>query len=69
MIHDYGYSRVVTRSDQLREDLRFMRNTFVLIDKQTKWAIVRGLRHRRALKYYEAVRIGGGRYVQVMPNE
>jgi hypothetical protein len=54
---------VVTWEDQLEADLRFLGNMFKIIALGTDWAITRGLRHRRGLKYYEAVRVGGGKYV------
>ena len=62
-IHDYMYSQAESKADQYEADNTFFRNMITLIDKQTKWRVLRWLRHRRALKYYEAVRLGGGRFI------
>lgn len=63
-IHDFCYAFASNEDARYRADKIFLDNMFSLIDKQTKWRFMRALRHRRALKYYEAVRWGGGKHTK-----
>jgi len=53
-IHDYDYFMGKTISDKHKADLRFLGNLIILVNKGN--VVLRFLRRRRALKYYEAVR-------------
>jgi len=56
-IHDWGYKHGKDICDKQREDLRMLYNMLLLIEAQTGWrqVVLKPLRRRRALKYYEAV--------------
>ena len=58
-IHDFEYSIMIDEQDRERADHNFLFNMLRLVERQTKFIILRMLRRRRALKYYEVVRIGG----------
>lgn len=64
VIHDTRYASVSNDNEQYEADKEFLYNMFTLIDKQTKWAFLRWARHRRALKMYEAVRLGGSKFIK-----
>jgi hypothetical protein len=53
--HDYAYHIGETEMDRLAADRQFLNNMFTIIEQQSNF-IMRPLRRRRALKYYEAVR-------------
>lgn len=52
-IHDYDYGVGVSLADKDRADRNLMDNLLTLINHRGGW--LKLLRHRRALKYYEAV--------------
>lgn len=56
-IHDFDYRQGRTQEDKERADLRMLSNMLRKINAQTGWyqVLLRPLRRRRALKYYEAV--------------
>lgn len=56
-IHDYDYTVGVSRGDKCRADRNLLINLLALIDHSGGW--LQPLRHRRALKYYEAVSLFG----------
>lgn len=56
-IHDFDYYSGVTLMDKERADTRLLDNMFSVINHTG--GVLSGLRRRRALKYYEAVVIGG----------
>lgn len=60
-IHDFEYSIMMNEKDREKADGNFLLNMMKLINKQTKFFLLRMLRRRRALKYYEAVRAFGGK--------
>lgn len=53
-IHDYDYEVGVSGADKDRADRNLLSNLLTLIDH--RGGMLRFLRHRRAMKYYEAVR-------------
>ena len=58
-VHDFDYHVGTKEADRLTADLRLLANVLRLINAKGGW--LRWLRRRRAYKYYEAVREGGGR--------
>jgi hypothetical protein len=69
-IHDYEYAMISSPTDRYKADGNFLMNMMTLVDKNTSrmflfGTVLRALRHRRVMKYYEAVRIGGGRFLKV----
>lgn len=56
-IHDYDYHVGVTLEDKKQADKRFLNNMFSVIN--CTGGCLAWLRRRRALKYYEAVKLGG----------
>ena len=58
-IHDWMYNEGTTPKDKERADTTFLNNMLRLVN-QSDWWILRLLRRRRALKYYEAVNQFGG---------
>lgn len=56
-IHDFDYHKGRTKADKDRADARLLYNLLQLIEAQTGWhqVVLKPLRRRRALKYYEAV--------------
>lgn len=56
-IHDYEYHMGVSRGDKCRADRNLLINLLSLIEDRGGWLQL--LRHRRALKYYEAVQLLG----------
>jgi len=61
-IHDWEYHHGKTEDDKTMADKRFLANMIAWIDYRSANFFMRWLRHRRALKYYEAVRMFGGDY-------
>ena len=59
-IHDFEYSIMMNEKDRVTADGNFLLNMMRLIERQTKFFLLRMFRRRRALKYYEAVRAFGG---------
>lgn len=59
-IHDWEYHFGKTNEDKDRADRRFLNNLLRLIEWRSANVVMRALRNRRALKYYEAVRQFGG---------
>lgn len=61
-VHDWMYHVGVTQKDKEEADLSFLNNILRLIEGQTgfKNRLLKPLRRRRALKYYEAVVAFGG---------
>jgi len=61
--HDWDYDKGITQEDKDRADRYMLLNTLIIIESQKglKNAILKPLRRRRALKYYEAVVIWGNR--------
>ena len=60
IVHDWEYFVGATHEDKQIADRRFLDNMLLLIDAGSAWQHTRWLRHRRAVKYYQAVRLGGG---------
>lgn len=52
-IHDYDYQVGASREDKDRADKNLLDNLLTIINHRGGW--LKPLRHRRALKYYEAV--------------
>lgn len=59
-IHDFMYLVGVDEEDREEADRVFLNNLIRIIEAKTKLWPLKMLRHRRALKYYEAVRYFGG---------
>jgi hypothetical protein len=59
-IHDWDYHHGATIDDKEEADRRFLNNLLRIIEAHSANHVTRALRNRRALKYYEAVRIYGG---------
>jgi hypothetical protein len=59
-IHDFMYLIGEDEEDRHEADRVFLNNLLRIIEAETKWAWLKPLRRRRALKYYEAVRMFGG---------
>lgn len=59
-IHDWMYLRGETLADKDEADRVFLNNLLRIIDAGTRFAWLKWLRRRRALKYYQAVRQFGG---------
>jgi hypothetical protein len=59
-IHDYMYAVGETIEDKIKADLTFLNNMLRIIEANTRFYLLKTLRRRRALKYYEAVRDFGG---------
>jgi hypothetical protein len=59
-IHDFMYLVGVDEEDRQEADRVFFNNLIRIIEAKTKLWPLKMLRHRRALKYYEAVRCFGG---------
>jgi len=56
-IHDWDYYHGMTPEDKRKADSRFISNMFALIESDSSFVgkMLKPLRRRRALKYYEAV--------------
>jgi hypothetical protein len=59
-IHDFMYVVGVDEEDRAEADRVFKNNLFRIIEAKSKWAIIKILRRRRAVTYYQAVRMFGG---------
>lgn len=60
-IHDWMYEGGFTSEDKDEADRVFLNNMFRIIDQDSyKWYKPTFLQRRRALKYFEAVKYGGG---------
>ena len=59
-IHDWMYAEGETIEDKQLADRVFLNNLVRIINHETRWAWLRWLRRRRALKYYLAVKNFGG---------
>lgn len=59
-IHDFMYALGETEADKCEADRVFLNNMIRLIDAAGSWSIVRWLRQRRAMTYYQAVHELGG---------
>jgi len=59
-IHDWMYLAGETIADKDEADRVFLNNLLRLIESGSRWEWLAALRRRRALKYYEAVRVFGG---------
>src|SRR3990172_1941758 len=61
-IHDWQYHEGNTNEDKAVADRTFMNNLLRLIEQQDAWIgrLLKPLRRRRTLKYYEAVVVFGG---------
>lgn len=59
-IHDFMYAVGQTIEDKAQADQTFLTNMLRLIEYNTRFFVLKALRARRALKYYEAVRDFGG---------
>ena len=57
-LHDWGYHWCADKAQRYKVDRAFLDNMLTLIDKQSVWWL-KWLRRRRALTYYDAVRVGG----------
>lgn len=62
IIHDWEYFWGRTKEDKELADQRFLNNMLRIIEAQSANYLMRLLRNRRALKYYEMVSIYGGPY-------
>ena len=62
-IHDWDYEHGFTKEDKAMADRYMFFNTLVIIEAQTglQQIVLKPLRRRRALAYYEIVTIGGER--------
>jgi hypothetical protein len=58
-IHDYQYAMGKTLEDKMAADINFLGNMDLQVDRQTMLWPLKIVRHMRAVKYYEAVRLGG----------
>jgi len=56
----FMYTVGVDEEDRAEADRVFKNNLFRIIEAKTKWAIIKILRRRRAVTYYQAVRMFGG---------
>ena len=56
-IHDYDYEVGVSRDDKNRADRNLLGNLLAIINNRGGWLYF--FRHRRAMKYYEAVQLLG----------
>ena len=59
-IHDWDYHHGSAIEHKDEADRRFLNNLLRLIEAHSANHLSRALRNRRAMKYYEAVRIFGG---------
>jgi hypothetical protein len=59
-IHDWMYLAGETIADKEEADRVFLNNLLRIIETDSRWEWLAALRRRRALKYYEAVRVFGG---------
>jgi hypothetical protein len=59
-IHDFMYVTGIDEEDRTEADRVFKNNLLRIIEAKTKWAIIKILRRRRAVTYYQAVRMFGG---------
>lgn len=60
IIHDWDYHHGLTNEDKEKADRRFLNNMLRIIEGHSANHMIRALRSRRALKYYEAVHMFGG---------
>jgi hypothetical protein len=61
-VHDYAYFLGESWADKERADRQFFNNMLVIIENKSNF-LLRALRRRRALKYYEAVcELGGAAF-------
>jgi hypothetical protein len=61
-IHDWMYEKGETDKEKQEADRVFLNNLLRTIEAEEGWKawLLAGVRRRRALKYYEAVRVFGG---------
>lgn len=62
-VHDWDYAHGKTQEDKDKADKYFLYNMLVIIESQTGFvnAVLKPLRRRRALKFYEAVAMWGNK--------
>lgn len=61
-IHDYEYSTGKSTLEKQKADFRFLCNILIIINKKSKFGLVRWVRRYRAMSYYSAVADGGNQH-------